>query len=112
MPRPLLRNDSHREDPLTFAQIMPAHLREAYWLPRVTVTLAWWPMGQGYTTFEARYSPQHKLMVHTVALTSHQQEEGLCSPTSNASTAPTTMSPPTRPASSPGVSKPEGGPHG
>lgn len=68
MARPLLRADAHDEAPLCFVDTLPAHLREACWLPRQTLTLAWWPCGQGYTVHEVKYCPQRKLLYHNVAL--------------------------------------------
>jgi hypothetical protein len=84
---------AHTETPLRFTDTLPPALRTACWLPRETLTLAWWPCGQGYTVHEVKYSPEHRLIAHNVALITPLEEASSCSPRSNDSMPPMTTRP-------------------
>jgi hypothetical protein len=65
--------DRHRDRPLPFTAWLPEDRQHLAWLPRQTVTLAFWPCGQGHTVFEAKYAPQTREIGFNVALITSAQ---------------------------------------
>lgn len=59
---------ANAERPMSFHDSLPREARDRCWLPLQSVTLAFWPCGQGYTTFHSKVCRQTKEIAYNVAL--------------------------------------------